>query len=289
MNKTTSTPSSEAQPNPRVVIVDLEDKLGVWLKQITAAVQAHPAEIHVHICGKESVFGPVFCPHATITLRNAILNIPENIRVVTFALSSLPPFLCAAWLAGDERWMAKDIVMWIPDATEEILRNGMKDLDGSFSEALITQKHSDRDEESDSEWEGDDEDNDGLEQMFGGKPSKAFAQKFGDSLKMERMEADFRILADAVNEWLPCWEFKGSFLRLEDLIQWGVVEPSWVFGGMRSRGRGPRVKDSMPQKLALAMSEEPSHDEAAQVLAPSKPYKSEQHEGTAVESKPQTP
>lgn len=259
MKKTNSTTPAEAQPNPRVVIVDLEDKPGVWLKQITAAVQARPAEIQVHIFGKESVFGPAFCPYAAITLRNAILNIPENIKVITFALSSLPPFLCAAWLAGDERWMAKDVVMWIPNATEEILRNGMKDLDGSFREALITQTHSDSEDESGSEGDSDHEETDGLEQMFGGGSSKAFSEKFGGSLKMERMEADFRILADAVNEWLPCWEFKGSFLRFEDLIQWGVVEPAWGFGGMRSRGRGPRAKDSVSQNLTLSISEETAH------------------------------
>jgi hypothetical protein len=51
------------------------------------------------------------------------------------------------------------------------------------------------------------------------------------------MEEDLCALANAMNEWFPSWEFKGSHLTFEDLVGWGVVKPEWGFGGRGARTR----------------------------------------------------
>jgi hypothetical protein len=52
-----------------------------------------------------------------------------------------------------------------------------------------------------------------------------------------RVKADLRTLCDAVNEWFPSWEFIGASLSVEDLLEWEVIRPEWVFGGRSPRTR----------------------------------------------------
>jgi hypothetical protein len=46
-----------------------------------------------------------------------------------------------------------------------------------------------------------------------------------------------RQLADCINEWFPCFEFRGGCLTYDDLVVWDVVKPEWCFGGRGVRNR----------------------------------------------------
>ena len=129
---------------------------------------------------------------------------------MTVAYTSLPPFVCAAWLAGDERRIARDVRVWIPNLPVRLLREGSKAALDSLPENRSPQTEF--------------------------TPHEAWRTQSGgvvmpEVLHTARWEADFRALADATNEWFPCWEYRGYSLGFGDLLTWKVVLPEWGFGG----------------------------------------------------------
>jgi hypothetical protein len=60
------------------------------------------------------------------------------------------------------------------------------------------------------------------------------------------MEMDLRILADAVNEWFPTWEFNGKYLDFQDLLDWEVIKPEWGFAGRNVRTRPQATQPRTP-------------------------------------------
>jgi hypothetical protein len=213
-------------------VINFEDAATQWFENLSAAVSAQPQEIEVQFVG-----GCVTPPHEIIALRNALLGIPGSIRLVTTALASLPPLTCAAWLVGDERRIAKDAVVWIPEVPEDILRNGLRRPHPALSERGGKKARGAEEDVRVDEGEPEDEDEDDAEDdvPFGRPRTNTGGQ---------RCERDLRALADVVNEWFPCWEFKGSCLTFDDLVVWDVVKPEWCFGGRGVRNR--------PEALAKA-------------------------------------
>lgn len=216
------------------VIINFGDDSTTWYQQVAAAIHAQPPEIRVQFVG-----GNVVAPYDIVSLRNCLLEIPEHIRLVTTAAASLPPFACAAWMAGDERRIARDAVVWIPNLPEQLLRSGSKGPHGCL------QKQEEDDDLQDDGFEDDDI-------PFGAPPVWESRNQRNESQNMgtARMEADIRILTDIVNAWFPTWEYAGKFLRFDDLLEWGVVQPEWGFGGTRSR----QVLASKPPRQSQPLS-----------------------------------
>ena len=224
------------------VIINFGDDSTTWYQQVAAAIHAQPPEIRVQFVG-----GNVVAPYDIVSLRNCLLEVPSHIRLVTTAAASLPPFACAAWMTGDERRIAKDAVVWIPNLPEQLLRSGSKGPHGCL------QKQQEDEDLQDDGFEDDDI-------PFGAPPVWESRNHRNESQNMgtARMEADIRILADIVNAWFPTWEYAGKFLRFDDLLEWGVVRPEWGFGGTRSRHALPAkvAQPSLPQQ-APASAEAP--------------------------------
>jgi hypothetical protein len=213
------------------LVINFGDEPTQWFREIAAAVQADPCEISVQFVG-----GHVPMPHDIISLRNALLGIPSSIRLVTTAQTSLPPLTCAVWLVGDERRIARDSVVWLPDLPEEILRGGAE----SGLPALENESRGAEGCETDEDPEMADWDDD-EEQVIG--PSTFCGR--------QRMERDLRALADVINEWFPSWEFKGACLSFDDLVAWDVVKPEWGFGGRGTRTRRESSRQNVSQAGAF--------------------------------------
>jgi hypothetical protein len=201
------------------IIINFGDDATTWFREISAAVQAGPRAINVQFVGGA-------CPPAfeTISLRNMLLQIPGHIKLTTTAACSLPPLTCAAWLVGDERHIARDAVVWIP----EIPDNLMNHVPNSPNQNVVEVK------------EIDPEDDDTEENVPFGEPprrTRNTLSRRGYTMGEARIKADLRTLCDAVNEWFPSWEFIGSSLSVEDLLEWDVIRPEWVFGGRSPRTR----------------------------------------------------
>ncbi len=205
--------------NTQTIIINFGDDATTWFREISEAVQTGPRAINVQFVGGA-------CPPAfeTISLRNMLLQVPGHIKLTTTAACSLPPLTCAAWLVGDERHIARDAVVWIP----EIPANLMNNVPGSSNQNPV--------EVNENELEdGDAEEN----VPFGeppGRPRNTLSRS-GYILGDARLKADLRTLCGAVNEWFPSWEFSGSSLSVEDLVEWDVIRPEWVFGGRSPRTR----------------------------------------------------
>jgi hypothetical protein len=204
------------------VLVNFGDEPGDWFKQITMAIHSAPSEIRVQFVGGREV-----APFDILSLRNCLMDIPESVRLVTIAATSLPAFTVAAWLVGEERRIARDAVVWIPDLPEALLRHGSKAPIGSQFQASS--------EETDEEAEEETEDS-----LFSAPfRHRRLQQARKTNQGKLRLETDLRVLADIVNEWFPSWEFRGNALRFADLLEWKVVEPEWGFSGRRSRIGNP--------------------------------------------------
>lgn len=225
------------------VIINFGDDSTTWYQQVAAAIHAQPPEIRVQFVG-----GNVVAPYDIVSLRNCLLEIPAHIRLVTTAAASLPPFACAAWMTGDERRIARDAVVWIPNLPEQLLRSGSKGPHGCLQK---------QQEDEDIQDDGFDDD----DIPFGAPPVWESRNHRNESQNMgtARMEADIRILADIVNAWFPTWEYAGKFLRFDDLLEWGVVRPEWGFGGTRSRQTLPAKVVRPPQAPASAETPAPEH------------------------------
>jgi hypothetical protein len=210
------------------IIINFGDDATTWFREISAAVQAGPGAINVQFVGGA-------CPPAfeTISLRNMLLQIPGHIKLTTTAACSLPPLTCAAWLIGDERHIARDAVVWIP----EIPANLMKHVPNAPNQNAVEVKEIDPEDD-------DTEDN----APFGEPPRRTrnTLSRRGYTMGDARIRADLRTLCDAVNEWFPSWEFIGSSLSVEDLLEWDVIRPEWVFGGRSPRTRTPPAAAAKP-------------------------------------------
>jgi hypothetical protein len=201
------------------IIINFGDDATTWFREISAAVQAGPRAINVQFVGGA-------CPPAfeTVSLRNMLLQIPGHIKLTTTAACSLPPLTCAAWMVGDERHIARDAVVWIPQIPADLM-NGVP---GSSNQNACELQEN----------EIEDEDAEGITPFDEPlrRPRNALSRS-GYTMGGERIKSDLRTLCDAVNEWFPSWEFIGSSLSVEDLLDWEVIRPEWVFGGRSPRTR----------------------------------------------------
>jgi len=209
--------------NTQTVIVNFGDEATTWFREIAAAVQSSPEEIHIQFVGGA-------CPPAfeTVSLRNVLLQIPKHIKLVTIAACSLPPLTCAAWMVGDERHIAGDAEVWIPNLPEHLMNSALK------SYKLNTWEESGNEIEVDGEEDSEDEN------IPGAGPSQSYRRrrsKNGLIMAGPRHDKDISILCEAINEWFPSWEFMGSCLSVADLIEWNVIQPEWTFGGRSPRTR----------------------------------------------------
>jgi hypothetical protein len=205
----------------QTVIVNFGDDATTWFREIAAAIETNPREINVQLVG--GACPPTF---ETVSLRNMLLQVPSHINLVTTAACSLPPLTCAAWLVGDERHIARDAVVWIPEAPEYLMRG--------TSGASHLGNDGDSGSENDGESEADGNQRNGHSTGPRRSPSKR-----GFTMAAPRFEDDVRLLFEAINEWFPSWEFSGSCLKVDDLIEWNVVLPQWTFGGRSRRTRLP--------------------------------------------------
>lgn len=247
------------QPNAQIpmpkktetVIINFGADATDWFREISAAVLAGPEVIQVQFVG-----GCAPPPYEIISLRNALLEIPEEIHLVTTATCALPPFGCAAWLVGDERRIAKDAVVWIPKLPEPLLRKGNQ---GQSAQRLADLKTAEWNPAG--ETHGEDQDHEDADDDEPQMDSRRSRQKPDFLMGRARMEADLRILADVLNEWFPTWEFSGSFLRFDDLLAWNVVKPEWGFGGrsLRTRRRAPEEAEPSGMGKLCSMAPESPH------------------------------
>ncbi len=216
MAKTTDSLSEPSPASYYPVIINFSDDSSEWFKQIAAAVHARPSEIRVQFCGGREIL-----PYNLICLRNCLMDIPTSIRLVTVAMGALPAFACVAWLVGEERRIAREARLWIPDLPKTLLKNGTKGRCLELTPVLPRENES--------------EDEAAADKVPFGVPSPGEAsQKIRRASGQLRRETDFRILADMVNEWFPSWEFAGKGLCFDDLLEWGVVLPEWVVGAGRA-------------------------------------------------------
>jgi hypothetical protein len=207
----------KSHPSYYPVIINFSDDSSEWYKQIASAIHAAPPEIRVQFCGGSEVVA-----FDLICLRNCLLDIPTSIRLVTVAMGSLPAFACVPWLVGEERHIAREARVWIPELPEELLRHGTKGRRSKPVPMPPTESESEEEE---------------LDKIFGITPSHEASAKTRRRSANPRRETDMRILADMANEWFPCWEFAGKSLRFDHLLEWGVVKPEWAIGSSRAAVR----------------------------------------------------
>jgi hypothetical protein len=186
-------------------LINLGEEPASWFAALAAALREGAPEIHVQF-----VSGGEIAPFDILSLRNCLCDLRSRNRIVTVAYTSLPPFVCAAWLAGDERRIARDVRVWIPDLPERLLREGSKTALDSLPGNRPPQTEF--------------------------APHQAWRTQSSGAVMPEvfhtaRWETDFRALADATNEWFPCWEYRGYSLGFGDLLTRKVVLPEWGFGG----------------------------------------------------------
>lgn len=209
-------PSTSPEIESLPVLIELSADSSEWFKQLLAAVAARPGEIRVHFTG-----GSDAPPCELIALTNYLKEVPSEIRLVTVAMGSLPSFACVPWMVGEERWIARDALVWIPDLPEEFLRSGTRGKLGYFSRKRQRSEGAEQDRWVDGK---------------SGEAESGASRRRRDFSTM-RLEGDLQILADAVNEWFPSWEFRGKPLRFDDLVEWGVVDARWVVGKGRRQIR----------------------------------------------------
>jgi hypothetical protein len=219
------------------IIINFGDDATTWFREISEAVQEGPRAINVQFVGGA-------CPPAyeTISLRNMLLQIPSQIKLTTTAACSLPPLTCAAWLVGDERHIAQDAVVWIPRIPACLM--------GDASRLSELDQDNQRTEENDEAAEDEEE------VPLGGpvrRPQTGISRR-GYIMGSERLKTDICTLAAAVNEWFPTWEFSGSSLTVEDLLEWNVIRPEWVFGGRSPR---TRARPATPAKSQVGLAKKP--------------------------------
>ena len=201
-------------------------------------------------------------PFDLICLRNCLLDVPESIRLVTVAMGSLPAFACVPWLVGEERHIAGEARVWIPDLPEPLLRHGTKARHTKPIQFAPTEA-----EAAQAAEEAE------VDEIFGVTTPADATRKTQRRSAHLRRETDLRILADMTNEWFPSWEFAGKSLRFRDLLEWGVVKPEWVIGSTRS---GVRRTTAVPLEEATPAKKTPQANYSAEEGA-NKRRRSERH------------
>jgi hypothetical protein len=220
----------------QTVIVNFGDDATTWFREVAAAVQASPAEIHIQFVG-----GACPPPYEIVSLRNILLQTPKHIKLVTTAACALPPLTCAAWLVGDERHIAGDAVVWMPNLPEHLMNGAVKSGKPNTWEESGNEIEVDEDEDRDEE------------NIPGAGPSQGLRKRpsrNGFIMSGPRLDKDIRLLCEAINEWFPSWEFKGSCLSVSDLSEWNVILPGWIFGGRSPRTRHLPAPQAMPDAPA---------------------------------------
>jgi hypothetical protein len=263
MEKPHPTPPSHAS-----ILINLSDgpSSEIWVRKIheTIKPEIHSIDI-VFVAG-----GSKIETSALLSLRNALLRIPDRILVRTIATTCLSPFSCVAWLVGDERWIADDARLWIPQLPEPILR-GLRRAPSNPDPDSNSRSDLTRLPEAPESESAEDDADEGLETFL--QMATGSAPSFGDSHRTESEEQEcgcrkcrqalqLRTLASIVNEWFPSWEYAGAGLDANTLIELRVTRPEWVFGAKTSRRGGARhtgeSTSPLPETEKTESSEKPA-------------------------------
>lgn len=220
-----------------------------WIRRLSEIIKPDTTSLDVVFLGG----GAKVNPSVILSLRNALLLVPQHIKLRTVASASLSPFFCAVWLLGDERWIARNARIWIPRLPETILRGG--ETEDHAAEALQNRvRETDNAEDGAGGDEGEAEDLDTLLRNMVQPKRAAGGSHQPGLLESEcgcdrcRIITELRTLATVVNEWLPCWEFSGKAISSEDLVEMRVIRPDWVFGNPSSgRARARHVSEVEPE------------------------------------------
>jgi hypothetical protein len=188
-------------------------------------------------------------PSFILALRSALLLTQSRVKLRTIAMTSLSPFVCAAWLVGDERWISDDSSIWIPQLPEEILRGHPRD--SRDQDAYWTKKRPRPQRES----QADEAYTDSYKKPFA--PHFSLSEKRKERVLMEshkdtlderecgcnrcRTIVELKSLASSINDWFPCWEYSGLGIVPEDLVTMNIIKPEWVFGTKSSERASART------------------------------------------------
>jgi hypothetical protein len=206
----------------------------LWIRCITQSVTPQTELLEVHFIGG----GPLIDPSSLLSLHNTLTQVPESVRVRTIATCSLSPFSCVAWLAGDERWIARNARVWIPDLDENILRAFQKTPDEYPEPPAPPDWVSRKKEDSEPD------------------RHECVRELFHEACSCNRCRLDTELctVAGIINEWFPCWEFAGRSLSATDLLELGVIRADWIFGGPR---HGRKSLPETAKTVASSVFEEP--------------------------------
>jgi hypothetical protein len=224
----------------------------MWSCMITAAIEPGIKSLDVFFIGG----GAAVEPSALISLRNTLLLVPSlaghPVFIRTFATSSLPPFSCIAWLVGDERWIAKDARVWIPDVPEVILRGKQHpSFRANAPEPQAPPAASDERDDALTD-DADEEHNQPSlnEATIRRKSSQKDCKCHGDpeecACGRTRILNDLRTMADVINEWFPSWEYSGRGISTDELLEMRIIKPDWIFAGSMAQKAAPRHVDDVP-------------------------------------------
>lgn len=244
MKKPSHSPSKTS-----TVLINLSDgpACEIWIRKVAEALSPETRILEVlFVSGGQKIE-----PSALLSLRNALLRIPDTVFVRTVAMSSLSPFACVAWLIGDERWIAADARVWIPQLPEPILRGHPSTGPGETQNPGLTRLPEPSDSENDANSASEDmqEFEKMLDQLTGD------CGPFSDSHRPDLEETDcgcrqcrqateLRTLSSTVNDWFPSWEYAGVGLDVADLVELRVIRSEWVFGGKTARRSAARHVES---------------------------------------------
>ncbi|MEY5015508.1 MAG: hypothetical protein RIS92_1866 [Verrucomicrobiota bacterium] len=188
-------------------------------------------------------------PSNILALRTALLMIRPDIRLRTIAMTSLSPFVCSAWLVGNERWISSESSLWIPQLGEEILRGHPRN--SCDRDALLIKKRA----RPTSELNTDEPYSDSYKKSFG--PFFSLSEKRKEQVLAEshndasderecgcnrcRTIVELKSLASSINDWFPCWEYSGLGIVPEDLVTMNIIKPEWIFGTQSSERASART------------------------------------------------
>jgi hypothetical protein len=211
----------------------------LWVSKIAAVLKPEVMSLDIFfVSGGEKIN-----PAALLSLRNTLMLIPEAVRIRTIATSSLSPFACVAWFLGDERWMARDARLWIPRLPEPLLRGHARTEPPEKRDVLLTHLPASAADEGreGSEWAGDDAVQSLLRRMSSEENSLPDVHAGEGASETDcgcdrcRLYTELRTLASLTNEWFPCWEYSGTGISAQTLVELRVIRPEWILGGENSR------------------------------------------------------
>ena len=226
-----------------------------WIRTLSDILEAGPGAIDVVFLGG----GAKPHPSVILSLRNALLMVPEHIQIRTVAGSSLSPLFCAVWLLGDERWIAQEARIWIPQLPEAILRGPEAGRDDESPRAKLTRLS--EEEEGDSGEDG--EDLESILRQAEQKGKSSYEQHRPGVKETEcgcggcRIVTELRSVAAVLNEWFPSWEYSGQGISAQELVELRVIRPGWIYTLPSSgRGRARHVPQMEPRTELPAIAQE---------------------------------